>query len=410
MIAALALCSFLHESTEAFVSYYVIPEPIRLAITPRIDGKLEPDEWDSLFVGENHQASYQWEPGKHYLCAKLPTGQDLLASFDLASDGWLIGRDNLQIRATWKDGKASASAFILDATDREGPKWVPAPLLDDILKCSGTAGADSWMVEVGFQAVGLPIADKGAKFGFRTDTIAAGSPQPDSFLPRKLTEVSLQMEKTQNAPPSLEWKAEYRGRSVAPGEAIKIKVAMRNVTQVRRFAMFTEGLAKDDATVIAEPFPKTDDKGRASVTYEAKLAGSASTGYRVLRTTLVDEAGSESWLRTSYCVTDLVTFDPRLPGEVAFKPNDSQIVRGLVHVRSQTSNRLDGKLTIQLPQGWTVSKGNDVGFSIYHSRGMAKINLELIVPPGAKGAYPITYRATIGDKVVEQTIPFAVTG
>ncbi|MBV6457297.1 MAG: hypothetical protein HONBIEJF_00405 [Fimbriimonadaceae bacterium] len=408
MIAALALCAALPFHADLFTSDYLVPEPIRLAITPTIDGKLAPDEWDSLFIGEGHQASYQWEPGRHYVCAKLPMGQDLIASFDFNADGWLVGKDNLQIRASWKDGKTTATAFILDCTDREGPKWVPAPLIEDVLKCGGSPGTDSWTVELGFQAVGLPIVDKGVRFAFRSDTVALDSAQPDPFLPRKMSGISLQMEKTQNSPPGLAWKAEYRARSVAPGDAIKIKVAMRNVTQIRRFEMFTEGLAKDQATVVAEPFPKPDEKGRASVTYDAKLSESATTGYRVLRTTLVDDAGSESWLRTSYQVSDLVTFDPRLPGDTKFKANDSQIVRGLVHIRSRSGNRLDGKLTIRLPKGWTVSKGSDVGFSIYHSRGMAKVNLELIVPPGAKGAYPLTYIATIGDKVIEQIIPFAI--
>jgi hypothetical protein len=409
MLSVLLLaCVSLYGPAETFSSTYLVPDPVRLAITPKIDGTLSPDEWDTPFVAVDHQASYQWEPGWHYLCGKLPLGRDLLVSFDFKSDGWLIGKDNLQVRVTQTNAGPKTQLSMLDATDPIGPKWVPCPLLESVVTAATETKDGSWTVEIGFRTVGLPAVEPGGTLALRTDTIPSDAAMPEAFLPRNVTRLDLQMEKAHHAPANLSWKADYKGRSVAPGDSLRIRVAVKNASTMRRFEMFTEGLAQEDTSRLSEPFPNGRENGRAVLAYDAKVSPNASVGYRVLRAKLIDETGSEVWLRSSYLISDLVTFEPRMPDNLRSKQNDSQIVRGRLVIRSHTRSRIDGKLRILVPTGWTVTKGNDAGFTIYHSRGSAAVNLEIIIPPNVSGIVPISYSATVGDRVIERSIPLII--
>ena len=129
MLASLALATVLQTPT-AFVSSFSVRETTRLALTPKLDGKLSEEEWDRFAIIDGVQTYFQWQPGKLHGAATLPVGKDLVASFDLQGDGWLVGADNVEVRISWNKGAPTVRERILDATEVSQPKWVEVATAD----------------------------------------------------------------------------------------------------------------------------------------------------------------------------------------------------------------------------------------------------------------------------------------
>ena len=72
-----------------------VTDPLRLALTPQLDGVVMDQEWDQLVQTPDGPVFFQWEPGAIYWAAKAKPGTDVVLSLDLAGDGWLVGDDNI---------------------------------------------------------------------------------------------------------------------------------------------------------------------------------------------------------------------------------------------------------------------------------------------------------------------------
>src|SRR4051812_44034989 len=76
----------------------VVAEVSRIRLTPKIDGKLEEEEWDPLGESDAVKTFLQWEPGVLHIAASGAMGKDLVVSIDPGSNGWLVGKNNLEAR------------------------------------------------------------------------------------------------------------------------------------------------------------------------------------------------------------------------------------------------------------------------------------------------------------------------
>ena len=119
--------------------------------------------------------------------------------------------------------------------------------------------------------------------------------------------------------------------------------------------------------------------------------------------TLVGKDNEQTVLRSSFKIADLIDYDINLPKKLALDP-EARIIRGSVNLRSNGLKRINGVFKFKAPEAWTATRGKESPFVIYHSRGVAKIPLEIIVPKDTVGVFPLTFTVTVGDKAITKTV------
>lgn len=383
---------------------FVLADAIRLPMTPLMDGKIEDGEWDPASTSESLNSYLQWEPGILYFGSKSAMGQDVVWSLDLNGDGWLQGNDNVEIRISYQGGNPKVQLQMMDATDRNGPSWHPMPLLEGVVNAKVTESGESWSCEAKVLSSSFAEIKEGASFGLRADAIPTESPVSAAFQPRSTSMCLLRYDRSKNLPEGFTWRPQLLARTVAPGDEIKIKfvVTYAGMQQFMRATMKTAGLGEPFAAQTTVPFPPFDKKNRSTITYQSRVSENAPVGYRILNVQFEGPDNTTTTLQTSYYVSDIILFDVNLPKRVDQSP-DSQVIRGSVRLRSQSTRRLDGDFSLITPQEFTVTSGRDKKFTIYQSRGSMRIPLEIVIPQNARGLIPLTFKAVLRDRVIEQT-------
>jgi hypothetical protein len=408
MLLPVFLLTALGQATQQPLSTPInLAEPIRLALTPSLDGVIRPGEWDLLSSEGGVDAYMQWQPFKVHLGATLPQGRDLLISLDMKGDGWLQGRDNLEIRVSWVDGQARISQRLLDASRREGPVWEDAaPYAASTASAARADDAGNWSIEMTLQdpGSGLLHGHSGGDMTVRFDTLDPEAQLEEPFMPRATSPVRLAMERGTALPPGLTWKPEFQGRSVVPGESTRIRLTFTGNPDLdlKRIEMRTEGLGLNSTSSQGFPFPAFDRKNRAFVDYQTAIAPDAEQGYRLLRALIVDGGGRETMLYTSYEIAPIVTFDFNEPRNLK-SSEEPQKVRFSTYIRSNTRRRVDGVFRVEAPDGWKVENGSGKNFVIYNARGSKRQVFELVVPGGFKGTAPIKLISDIAGAQSAQT-------
>ena len=137
--------------------------------------------------------------------------------------------------------------------------------------------------------------------------------------------------------------------------------------------------------------------------YETRVAPEASPGFRVVRGTLVDSAGKESVVQTSFQIAPTLSFDIVPPKDLRTGA-PAQRIKIAVYVRSNSLRRISGVVRMEAPQGWEVRTGNDEPFIIYNARGTVRRVFEVNVPENVAGPYAVRMQANLGNKMVEETV------
>lgn len=376
-----------------------------MALTPKLDGRLADEEWDRFAIIDGVQTYFQWQPSKLHGAATLPVGKDLVASFDLNADGWLVGSDNVEVRISWNKGAPTVRERILDATEPSQPKWVDVAAADATVEVGSSSNGTLWTVEFSAEDPGRGIfpTSETSNFALRMDAVDAAL-APQALTPRVVSVVRLGMERD-GLPEGARFKPEYAIKSVVPGESNRVRLTFQgdNALGFRSIEVRTEGLGKEHAQLKALPFPGFDNKGRAFVDYDTRLSDKAPLGFRIVRGTITDGAGKQILVQCSYEVAQPVSFDMPPPAKLQSKPEEQKI-RVSVYLKSNTSRRIDGLFVVQPPAGWKIAAGNGTGFTIYASRASARKAVEFLVPAGAKGTFPFKVTARIGLLDVSETL------
>jgi len=383
-----------------------VVESNRLAITPKVDGKIEAEEWDLFAENAQTKSYFQWEPRRLHLAASAPAGQDIIVSIDTLGNGWLQGKDNLEVRIRQTSAGAEMRCRLLDNTGTQGPVWIDMPEVRAASKIATTADGAAWTAELTLRDAGaLLLPEQSDKtVGVRIDAVSGGEPDAAPYLPRGMAMMKLVMDRGIGIPVGLTWKPEFKGRSVAPGESMRIRLGFNGSEGIylKRIDMRTEGLAKNDTSVKGYPFPEFDKKFRSFVDYDTAVTDTAEEGWRVLRGTLIDASGNPIVVQTSYQIAPLIEFDFEQPKKIEGS-SEPQTVRLAGYIRSNTRKRVTGLFRVAPPSGWDVESGNEKTFVIYQSRGSKRQVFEVKIPAGFRGAVPITLSADIGPNSVEQT-------
>jgi len=390
----------------AFSVAPIVSDTIRLSLSPKIDGKIQTEEWDA-FAANPIESFQQWEPGKVHAAARVPMGQDLLVSFDLRGDGWLQGNDNVEVRVKWNGTAPELTARRLDATRPEGPTWVDAPSIAGSSKVAAAVEGDKWVAELSLTDPGLALipTKADAPIGMRFDAIAPTEAVAEAYLPRALGMVTLSMDRGANLPTGFKWAPEFKGRSVVPGESFRIRLTFNGTDMLdfKRIDMRTEGLAQNETNSLGLPFPAFDRKSRAFVDYETNVTPEAETGWRILRGTLTDGAGRTTIVQTCYEIGSLVQFDFEMPKKLQ-SSSEPQTLRLATFVRSNTKKRVNGVFRVGKSDVFSIDNGSDKPFVIYNARGSKRQVFEITIPGGFKGALPVDLIAEVGAQTYEQRV------
>lgn len=378
---------------------------VRLALSPKLDGAIVAEEWDPFEPTQPVSSYFQWEPGQLHIAAIFPTTKDLVVSLDLSGNGWLKGRDNIEVRVHWAAAGPEVSARFVDGTPVSGPVWAQDPALIAASKFAGSATDDRATIELTlFDPGTFSFPGLGGKIGLRFDTFEPES-KWEAYLPRALASVELGTERALGLPKDLRWKTDKNDRVVTPGSSTKIRLTFNGTDALGlgRISYRTEGLAREATESIGRPFPPFDNKSRAFVDYETAVSKEALPGYRILRAEITQKNGEAIVLQSSYFVAPILTFELEKPKKL-LPMDEPRAVRIGVVLKSNSLRRLDGTFSVVPPNGFTVDKGNDKRFVIYNSMGSKRQVFDLNIPGGFKGTAPLILKGNVGGKLLEQTV------
>lgn len=384
----------------------VFVEPTRLAATPKLDGKLDAEEWDPLYSDGPLQTFLSWEPNELHLAAKLPVGQDFVFSLDRDANGWLVGDDNLEVRVGLKDGKPVVHCRTLKASGPAGPRWGDGGDYERSATVAAVTEGNTWTLEL---TLGDPGTDlfphQPRQIAVRVDAVPFDAPTPDAAYPRGMTAVNLAFDRTAGLPAGLTWGPQtVPTRAVTPGDSIRIRHAFKGSwdLKLKRIDIRNEGPLKDVTSAIGIPFPDWDKKSRAIVDYNTDIPRDAPLGWYVNRVALAAGDGVTSLIETNFRVAPLVDFD--LPKEQVPTMDKPRVQRFAFFVSSNSNKRLDGITTVSVPTGWRQVSGGNKSFIIYNQRGRIRRTFEVEIPAKVMGAFPFKFTADIGGRIVEQTL------
>ncbi|MBS1718120.1 MAG: hypothetical protein JSS72_10370 [Armatimonadetes bacterium] len=392
-----------------FIVPNTVAETNRLALTPKLDGKLGTEEWDPLTTGDIN-SFFQWEPGKLYFAGRVMQGQDALISLDLKGSGWLVGGGKYEIRLTVKDGKITPIVRQLDTMTVNGPQWVETTQLANQIDVVGSSEGKEWVFEMSVYDGSLDVLPKGpARIGVRVDSVPNKQPQAEPYLPRTMATLNLTFDRQEGLPAGLNWRPLGSLRSVVPGEDFRIRHTFQSSDEVdvKRYEIRAEGDLRDATTSIGSPFPGFDKKGRSYLDYSTRVSRDATQGYRIIRTTIVTGDGVPAVIENSLRVSPLV--DVTISRDEVPSSAEKKHVRFGVYVKSNTVHRVDGILMLKAPDNWRVLGGTSSrNFIIYDPRGAVRRVFDVEIPAATNGVFPLEFTADIGGQVSKQTIWFTV--
>jgi hypothetical protein len=392
---------------------FVVAEPVRLAMTPKLDGTLSAEEWDPLSASPGANSYLQWEPRRLHLAAVVPAGSDVLLSLDLKSNGWLVGDDNIEVRISPSDAQSSADGKSikvtgrrLDATRVEGPTWVDLPGI--AMSAKGAARSDginhTYEVTIEDPSLGIFPTDDRDGMAVRVDALPFGTPPLAPYLPRVATPLSLRYRRAAAIPEGMRWGIEGAGNAVMPGNTIRIRYTFNGSDKLglKRLSLRSEGPLRETTTEKSLPFPLFDNKGRAFVDYETEIRPDAEPGWRVSQGALEAGDGLTGVIQACYRVAPLV--DIVLPPTTLKSKDRDQRVKLTFAIESNAPRRLAGIVRVTPPAGFRLRSEAEGKFLIYGGRGSVRRGIELDVPANARGVYPIEIRTEVDGILTDETI------
>lgn len=373
---------------------------LRLAMTPKLDGVLDAEEWDPFVSPEPFNGYLQWEPGVLYAAGTVEHGKEARLSFDFKGDGWTIGSDNLEVTVTQEGVRVRR--LIQDV--QEGARWQDEPLIAQSIVAKRGDSDTGWNFELQWRGLGDLSFEKGKKFNVRMEAFDQSGADVMAFVPRQTAPVELALDRAQGLPEGMSWAPEHIVRTVVPGQRIKLRLTFVNKGEdgLGRVDLRTLGFASLFTSSRQQPFPTLDKKKRAFLDYEAILSKDAPLGYTRLAAKIEKPNGDVATIESSYEISDVLTILPNLRVEKG-QVGTPRIIRGDISLRSNTTGRLNGKMYFDVPEGWALRRGNDADFKIYRERGRVKMAVELVSPQGLSGLQAIPIRVQLGDKAITTT-------
>jgi hypothetical protein len=414
------------------------PEPVatpglsferqRIKRTVPLDPRLGLDgRWDLLYTrgeGRDRRSIYlDWDDENLYLAAESPGLSPVRFDIDARGDGWFRGADNLRITIIPPVGgrAGSLSTQRWDAVqNRNRPVWAASPIAASEIKVAvgqTPSGAQAILLAVPrTEAAGLerrPGADFGlfVEWGAPDDTDAAAyTPRP--MLPLTLVD-TLEARESETG---LWVKTEVLPRRIVPGDdGVKMTVTIKNEGRrpARLSRLFVRGSQAAQAVLDAATFTGQVLMPGDTITrsFFSTVSGAAGLGTLVVAGGVEKEDGS--------ALAALAAFDRQDPYTASLQIDQTPVTAGsgqtrtaLVSVRGRGDNKARGRVTLTLPEGWTLEDGKrerDVTLSFAGEN--TGVYYKIAVPASARpGVYPIRAEVRIGGRVYAAGGTVAVVG
>lgn len=386
------------QTPQPFIDVQDVADRTRLALTPKLDGVIEPEEWDPFVQTADYSSYFQWEPGKIYIAAKAPVGDEVVFSFDLKNNGWLVGRDNLEVRLRHTEAGLQIIGRVLDADNKNGPKWIDVPGIAAAADSASTISDDgkTWTGEVALNDPGTGYFPDGpGNIGARVDLVSMDAQEVAAYVPRAVQTMKLGYKRATGLPGGVIWEPQHEGEYVAPGRSLSLRYTFRgnDANVFQRVAMRSEGFAKNSTNSLEVPFPKLDKKGRAFVDYNTRIEPDASTGYRVAQCLITSKDGATAMGQASYRVAPDI--DMELVREDIKRSDKPSLLKVTIYLRSNSQDKFKGILHMTPPTGFTILTGNDMPFVLYKTQTVRRV-MELSVPANAVGTYSFDMTSKVG--------------
>ncbi len=375
------------------------PQPVRLELTPALDGTISKEEWDPF----GPQTFLQWEPGKLYIGSQAAAGKDLVLSIDGKGDGWLVGRDNLEFRVSVKDGKAIVTVRELDATVVSAPVWRERKDLEAASTAVAGTQGDQTTIEAVFDDAGLGVLPrKPQTMMLRLDSVDSTADSAP-YIPRTCMAVRFDDHRSVALPRGMDSGVEARFRSVIPGENLSLRMTFHgsNALGVKTIELRTLGQAENSANRMSLLFPNFDNKGRAFVDYPTKIDPTATLGYRIVSGALTFKDGAPASIEASYRIAPLMDFS-LIKTEFDRLPEDN-VIRIYYVLEVYTHLPSEGLVRVEPPAGWQIVKGDGQKFKLLGFQTAEAHQVALHLPADAHGTFPIKFSGQTKDRTVTQT-------
>ncbi len=369
----------------------------RLAMTPTLDGNVAEEEWDHLADFQGLRSYFQWEPGTLFVAGDVPNGAwaRIIVDRDHGKKGlstqareWLIGRT------------PEGLSVMLRRHDVQGRRWERITQEEPLQQFNFSQQTDRWQFELASPSAG-ELARLGSRLKVRVEPVPVGAMQ---LATGDMAPVRLAFDRSFGLPDGVRWSPRAPDRVVIPGDTLRIGMELESKLnwEPQQVSMRTVGQARFSAPEMRMPFPSFGRDDVAALSYVAEIHESAPEGYTVLLTEITDAQGQKAIMQTSYLIAPKLVITHTKP-EV--KPQPDGTVRVFVDVllRSKSRNSLRGRVKLTAPTGWEIPRGADAPFIIYHSRGTARLRVELRGTPSETPlSIPIEIR--MGEWMSSQTL------
>lgn len=384
---------------------YRVEELRRLALSPQLDGVMQPEEWEPLSTGGGLPAFFQWEPGKLHWAGTAPRGKAITLSLDLSGDGWLRGRDNLEIRVFIKEEGPTFTVRLLDAST-PAYTWLNGSVPPGAIRFEARPSGEQWTLEATLE-VGPEVAKEGRTVGVRVETEdGAGEPRTGTEM-RSLANVTLNFDSHKLLPAGITWRPVIANRTIAVVDPLRLSYNLQRQfdgPKPIKYEFRAEGLAAEDIGIIQQPLADFDGRNQNRFEIMSPIRRQARPGWRIVRAKLYDATGDAFVLRSSVRIAPLIDITANAPPVV--RPGSRW--RGRLTLQSNSLNRMEGIVRIEAPMGWTVHSGQETRFRISGARGRAESRFDIEIPATAVGEYYLVVTAVIGDSEVRQPIAVLV--
>lgn len=369
----------------------------RLAMTPTLDGTIAEEEWDHLADFQGLRSYFQWQPGTLFVAGDVPNGAWARVLIDQNS-----GKKGLSPQAVeWLIGRAPNGLNVfVRKVGSESRKWERLPQEEALQQFAFSQQTERWQFELSTSTL-AKLTRQGANLRVRVEPVPMGLQQTAAG---DMADVRLVLDRGFGLPDGVKWTPKIPDRTVIPGDSVRLGVEITSILgwTPEQVTMRTVGAARLSAPEIRMPFPDFGRDNTASFEYNADIHENSPEGYTVLLTQITDAQGGKAVLQSSYLIAPKLVLDHSRP-EIYPQPDGTVRMFVDVLVRSKTRNSLRGRIKVTSPAGWQVVRGEDAPFIIYHSRGTARLRVELRGTPSSE---PITLpiEVRMGEWVSSQSL------
>jgi len=348
-----------------------------------------PDDWSLLTTGqptEPLKASYfNWDEHYLYLAVETESPQDIRVELDALGDGWLHGAENLSIRLI-PTADASGAKVIAQRYDTlqnpEKPVWALSPIPEEkILARMGKSPRGTCAT------LALPLTEllglkrkPGSEFGLRVLAGEAAQVDTTTELPQLKLILADDIEALHQ---SLRVHLSLRDKEFVPGALVRGAVEVQNTGPkplfLKRYT-FPDGSTLEDPkdpALIINPGERFKREWRF-----LPRAGSEPASL-ALKATVERESGEVLTALASVDQLDPYQFSLDLDTRpISFKTPDGPGRQRLVvaTVRSRKDGKIEGKVRLQLPEGWSVDGEPTRSVSLTYGQESKPVTYKVLVP------------------------------